>query len=228
MRTLGIIPARGGSKGIHRKNIKLMNGKPMVAYTIEAAQKSRLDHFIVSTEDKEIKNICEGLGAEVIDRPEELASDSAHTAHVIVDVLKKVIEPDVVVLLQPTSPLRNEIHINEALDVFEHGTFDSVISVGQFPHFIWCLGLQCPYPVNYDPYGRRPRRQDKLTDFIENGAIYIFKTKDFLETQFVLPGKLGFYVMAEESCIEVDTPYDFFVCEQTMKYYGQNNSGSRD
>lgn len=220
MKNLGIIPARGGSKGIPRKNIKLMNGKPMVAYTIEAAQKSRLEHFVVSTEDEEIKNICEGLGAEVLPRSEELACDSTHTAHVIADVLKRIdYEPDTVVLLQPTSPLRNEVHINEALDVYEHGTFDSVMSVGLFTSFIWVLGLQCPYPMNYDPYGRRPRRQDKLTEFMENGAIYIFKTKDFLEKHYVLPGRLGFYVMPEESCLEVDTPFNFWVCEQTMKYY---------
>jgi CMP-N,N'-diacetyllegionaminic acid synthase len=224
MKTLGVIPARGGSKGIPRKNIKLLNGKPMIAYTIEAAQKSRLDHFVVSTEDEEIKKISEELGAEVIDRPQELANDAVHASHVVVDVLKKVEKPDVVVLLQPTSPLRNEVHINEALDVYEHGIFDSVMSVGLFTKFLWVLGLQCPYPLNYDPFGRRPRRQDKLNDFVENGAIYIFKTEDFLKTQFMLPGRLGFYVMSEEACIEVDTPYDFFMCEQTLKYYDPNSS----
>lgn len=219
MKTLGIIPARGGSKGIPRKNIKLMNGKPMVAYTIEAAQKSRLDRFVVSTEDAEIRKVCEGFGAEVLDRPPEMATDAVHAAVVVSDVLEKIKGYDTVVLLQPTSPLRNEVHINEALDVYEYGTFGSVISVTLFRHFLWVLGLQCPYPLNYDPFGRRPRRQDKLNDFLENGAIYIFGAKDFLETQFMLPGRLGFYVMPEESSIEIDTPYDFFVAEQTLKYY---------
>ena len=220
MKTLGVIPARGGSKGIPRKNIKLMNGKPMIQYTIEAARNSELDRFIVSTEDEEIRKVCEGLGAEVFDRPLELAGDEVHAAHVVVDVLNKIEDkPDLTVLLQPTSPLRNEVHINEAIDIYRYGIFNSVISVSLFKHFLWVLGLQCPYPLNYDPFGRRPRRQDKLSDFLENGAIYIFETWEFLKTQFMLPGKMGLYVMQDEASIEVDTPYDFFIAEQTMKLW---------
>jgi CMP-N,N'-diacetyllegionaminic acid synthase len=160
VKILGVIPARGGSKQIPRKNIKLLNGKPMIAYTIEAAQKSRLDHFVVSTEDAEIKAISESLGAEVIDRDQELATDAAQAADVALDVLNKIKGYDVGVMLQPTSPLRNEIFLNEALDVYENGNYDSLISVGLFKHFVWVLGLQCPYPLNYDPFHRRPRRQD--------------------------------------------------------------------
>jgi CMP-N,N'-diacetyllegionaminic acid synthase len=225
VRTLGVIPARGGSKQIPRKNIKLLNGKPLIQYTIEAAQNSRLDRFIVSTEDEEIKAISESLGAEVMDRPVNLATDAASTADVLMDVVTKIAtKPDVVVLLQPTSPLRDGTHINEALDVFEAGEFDSVMSVGTFTSFIWVMGLQCPYPVNYDAFRDRPRRQDVLTQFIENGAIYIFKTKGFLEIQCVLSGKLGFYVMPEETCLEIDTPFQFWMCEQVMKGYGRDNS----
>jgi CMP-N,N'-diacetyllegionaminic acid synthase len=224
LKTLGIIPARGGSKGVPRKNIKLLNGKPMLQYTIEAAQGSKLDRFIVSTEDAEIKKISQDLGAEVLNRPEELASDSADTAHVMAHVLQTIdYKPDVVVLLQPTSPLRNAIHINEALDVFRGGHFDSLLSVSQFYSFVWAMGIQCPYPVNYDPYGRRPRRQDKLNEFLENGAIYIFKAKEFLEKQFVLPGKLGFYVMPEEVSREVDTPFDFWICEKILEENDPDN-----
>ena len=221
METLGIIPARGGSKGIPRKNIKLLNGKPMIQYTIEAAQKSKLDRFVVSTEDPEIKEISESLGAEVIDRPPELARDEVQTALVVLDVLNKILDYDRVVLLQPTSPLRNEVHINEALDVYEMGSYDSLISVGTFSHFLWVLGIQCPYPLNYDPFGKRPRRQDKLQDFVENGAIYVFKSSHFLDRQCVIYGKLGFYVMPEESCLEIDTPFDFWMCEQIMKHEGE-------
>ena len=172
---------------------------------------------------EEIRKVCEGLGAEVLDRPEELANDEVHAAHVVVDVLKKIEGYDTVVLLQPTSPLRNAIHVNEALDVYEHGTFDSVISVGQYAHFIWVLGLQCPYPLNYDPFGRRPRRQDKLTDFVENGAIYIFKSTHFMDKKCVIYGRLGFYVMPEEANVEVDTPYTFFIAEQVLKNYDSDN-----
>jgi len=200
-----------------------MNGKPMIEYTIKAAQDSNLDRFIVSTEDPEIKQISQDLGAEVLDRPVELADDSATTAHVIIHVLKHIdYEPDVTVLLQPTSPLRNSDHINEALNVFTAGNYDSLLSVMAFPAFVWVLGIQCPFPLNYDPYHRRPRRQDKLTEFLENGAIYIFKTKEFLDKQYVLPGKLGFYIMPEEVSLEVDTPFGFWMCEQVMKHGSDN------
>lgn len=221
MKSLGVIPARGGSKGIKRKNIKLLNGKPMIQYTIEAAQKSNLDRFVVSTEDEEIKAICEGLGAEVIDRPLELATDAAHAAEAVVDVLGKVDGYDTVMMLQPTSPLRHEIFINEALDVYEKGKYESLISVGVFKNFIWALGLQCPFPINYDPFGRRPRRQDKLTDFVENGAIYIFQANHFMDKKCVIYGRLGFYVMPDEACLEVDTPFTFWLTEQTMKLWGK-------
>jgi len=218
MKTLGIIPARGGSKEIPRKNIKLLNGKPMIAYTIEAAQKSKLDHFLVSTEDKEIADISRSLGAEVIPRPIELATDAASTGQVLLNVLETVdYKPRWVVLLQPTSPLRNEIHINEALQVFEQGKYNSLLSVCRFYSFIWALGLQCPYPLNYDPYGRRPRRQDKLTEYLENGAIYIFKRKGFLYNHFVLPEQLGIYTMLEEYSLEVDSEFDFWMVEQILK-----------
>ena len=226
MRILGVIPARGGSKGIPRKNIKLMNGKPMIQYTIEAAQKSALDHVVVSTEDEEIKTVCEGLGAEVLDRPEELADDKVHTEQVLLDVLKKVEGYDAVALLQPTSPLRSEFYINEAVDISKRGKFNSVMSVYMFPHFVWVLGLQCPYPMNYDPKGRRPRRQNKPPEFLENGAIYIIKTEIFLKTEWLISGRLGLYVMPDEASIQVATPYDFFMAEQTMKYYDQDDKGN--
>ena len=221
MKTLGVIPARGGSKGIPRKNIKMLNGKPMVQYTIEACQKSNLDRFVVSTEDEEIRKICEGLGAEVLPRPSELATDAAQAADAVMDVCRRIEGYDVGLMLQPTSPLRDEVFINEALDVYERGKFESVISVGIFKHFVWVLGLQCPYPLNYDPFHRRPRRQDKLTDFIENGAMYIFGIDNLLRSGCMIYGRIGFYIMPDEACIEVDDPYSFFLAEQTMKSWSR-------
>jgi len=103
---LGVTPARGGSKSIHRKNIKELCGKPLVAWTIEAARQSKLlDRYVVSTEDKEIAQIAEKYGAEVVERPPELATDEASTLSVLQDVLGKI-DADVVVVLQATSPIR--------------------------------------------------------------------------------------------------------------------------
>ena len=224
MKSLGIIPARGGSKGLPRKNIKLLNGKPMIAYTIEAARKSKLDHFIVSTEDKEIADISRQYGAEVIDRPPELAEDRTPTGNVMFHVLETIkYKPKWTVLLQPTSPLRNENHINEALQRFDDGRFDSLLSVSLSHSFLWVMGLQCPFPLNYDPFGRRPRRQDMLTQFQENGAIYIIKTKLFKDHHYVLADKIGFYIMPADYSIEVDSEFDFWLAEQILRKHENSN-----
>ena len=131
---LAIIPARGGSKGIPRKNIKLLAGKPLIAYTIEAALKSKyLDRVIVSTEDREIAETSRHYGAEVIKRPKILAKDKAKTIDVIFHLLNVLKEknyiPEIIVLLQPTSPLRIVKDIDKAIELFLKEKCESVVSV---------------------------------------------------------------------------------------------------
>ena len=136
MKILGIIPARGGSKGIPKKNIKLLNGKPLIAYTIEAALASNLDRVIVSTDCKEIAGISKEYGAEVIIRSFNLAEDTTPTLPVLQHVVSKLeVEFDAVMTLQPTSPLRTSKHINEAIELFESDKeVDSLVSVVEVPH----------------------------------------------------------------------------------------------
>ena len=136
---IAIIPARGGSKGISRKNIKSLAGKPLIAYSIEAALKSKyINSVVVSTEDEEIAKISEKCGAEVIERPEELAKDEKPTIDVIFQVLEilrmKNHTPDIVVLLQPTSPLRDTEDIDNAIELFLNGGCESVVSVCEVEH----------------------------------------------------------------------------------------------
>jgi len=217
---IAIIPARGGSKGIPRKNIRLLAGKPLIAYSIEAALKSKyIDRVIVSTEDEEIAEISKKYGAEVIKRPDELATDTAPTEPALEHVVKWLKEyedykTDIIVLLQPTSPLRNSKYIDEALDIFLNSDYNSLLSVCPSHAFIWKMS-ENSYPINYD-FKNRPRRQDKEPEYRENGAIYITKYKILMENHNRLGGKIGLYVMPEKHSIEIDTEFDFYLCEQML------------
>ena len=218
---IAIIPARGGSKGIPRKNIRLLAGKPLIAYSIETALKSKyINRVVVSTEDDEIAEISKKYGAEVIERPEELATDSAPTEPVIEHVLERLKEqeyykPDLIILLQPTSPLRTGKHIDEALDMFSKGHFNSVLSVCPSHAFIWKMKESGAYPINYD-FKNRHRRQDKEPEYRENGAIYITKCEVLMGQGCILNEKIGLYSMPEVFSIEIDTDFDLWLCEQII------------
>ena len=223
---IAIIPARGGSKGIPRKNMGLLAGKPLIAYSIEAAFKSKyINRVVVSTEDDEIAEISKKYGAEVIERPEELATDSAPTEPVIEHVLERLKEqeyykPDIILLLQPTSPLRTSKHIDEALDMFLKGYFNSLLSVCPSRAFIWGMEEIGAYPINYD-FKNRPRRQDMKPEYRENGAIYITRYKILMEYHNRLGGKIGLYIMPVECSTEIDTEFDFYLCEHIINIYSR-------
>ena len=165
LEVLAIIPARGGSKGIPRKNIRELAGKPLIAYTIEAALSSRvIDKVVVSTEDREIAALVREYGIEVINRPQELATDTAATEPVLehaIQFLEKQenYRPDIIVLLQATSPLRQSRHIQEAMGEFLNSNCDSLLSVCLSHMFIWRIRENGAKPLNYD-YRQRPRKQD--------------------------------------------------------------------
>jgi N-acylneuraminate cytidylyltransferase len=228
---LAIIPARGGSKGIPRKNIRFLAGKPLIAYSIGAALKSKyIDRVVVSTEDEEIAEISKRYGAKVIERPEELATDTAPTEPVLEHVVKWLKEyegykTEIIVLLQPTSPLRNSKYIDEALDIFLSSDYDSLLSVCPSHVFIWKMSENSAYPINYD-FKNRPRRQDKEPNYKENGAIYVTEYKNLMKNHNILGGEIGLYIMLEEYSIEIDTEFDFWLCEQIINRQrgdGENN-----
>jgi CMP-N,N'-diacetyllegionaminic acid synthase len=225
---LAIIPARGGSKSIPRKNIKHILGKPMVYYSIEACSESKyITRFVVSTEDAEIKEICKAFGSEVIDRPMELAQDETKTAPVMLQVVDELEEqgykPDYVVLIQPTSPFRTAEFVDNALDymfskIDSDKDCDSCFSgfdLGN-THAKWKEHHDGKLEGLYD-YRNRPRRQEiechyKL--FSENGAFYavrydVFrKVKDFVgENPCVYLTNISF---------DVDEPSDFELAEKML------------
>lgn len=226
---IGIIPARGGSRGVPRKNIRLLAGKPLLAWTIEAALQSGLiNRVIVSTEDPEIASVSRQYGAEVIDRPGDLARDETPTEPVMLQVLEDLEKtgshrPGVVVLLQATSPLRNSRHIQEALAVFQQGNYDSLLSVCPSHAFIWKNGESGAHAVNYD-YHKRPRRQDAEPEFRENGAIYVTSREIMLGRHNRLGGRIGLYIMEDEDSVEIDSPYDFWLCQQILEQRGGSHA----
>ncbi|MBA7636689.1 N-acylneuraminate cytidylyltransferase [subsurface metagenome] len=220
-RIIAIIPARGGSKGIPRKNVRLLCGKPLIAYAIEAALDSKyIDRVLVSTEDEEIAEIAREYGSEVIERPSELADDFSTTEPVLEHAVRYMEEtegyqPNVIVLLQPTSPLRNHQHIDEALEAFFTNKYDSLLSVCSSYAFLWKVDDKRLHPLNYD-FQNRPRRQDREPEYRENGAIYITKHDILMHRHNRLGGKIGLYIMPVEASWEIDTEFDLWLCEQLI------------
>ncbi len=230
MKTVAIIPARAGSKGLPGKNLKMLNGKPLIVYTIESALNSKvLDKVIVTTDSQEIIDVAKKYGAEIpFIRPSYLAQDTTHTPPVI-DHAVKYLESErnykinTVVTLQPTSPLRNEVHIRESVNKFLNSGLDSLISVKEsFPPW-WMLKLNNHKAVpiiklesGEDPYLLERQQLPKV--YQANGAIYITKRERlYKECKLVFQDSLGIYVMNEESSLDVDTPLDFKIIEFIMK-----------
>lgn len=220
MKILGVIPARGGSKGIPKKNIKLLNGKPLIAYTIEAALTSHLDRVVVSTDCEEIAKVAKEYGAEVMMRPAHLAEDKTPTLPVLQDVVARLDEEfDAVMTLQPTSPLRTSKHINEAMELFESDKeADSLVSVVEVPHNYMpekLMNFDGKYLIgNSEP----KRRQDVSTMYARNGAaIYITKTDKLSE--YIFGGKILPYFMSKIESFDIDDMEDWEMAECQIKKY---------
>jgi YrbI family 3-deoxy-D-manno-octulosonate 8-phosphate phosphatase len=219
---LAIIPARGGSKGIPKKNIIHVAGKPLIAYTIiQALESKNVTRVVVSTDDSEIAHVARQYGAEVIERPGFLATDDSSSEDAILhvlDVLKNEenYEPDLVVLLQCTSPLRQAQDIDKAIDCMVINGADSLLSVSVSHRFIWRkLPSGVLEPINYD-YRHRPRRQDMEPNYLENGSIYIFKPWVIRKYRNRLGGKIHYYIMDYWSSFEIDEPEDLALCEWVL------------
>lgn len=218
MHILGIIPARSGSKSIPNKNIKLMNGKPLIAYTIESAQASSLQRFIVSTDSDEIADVARSYGAEVILRSPNLSLDSTPTLPVIQDVVKKIGgDFEAVMTLQPTSPLRNHVHIDQSIGLFESDLeADSLVSVVEVPHNFVPSKI-----MSYD--GRFlngnlkiVRRQDIERKYARNGAaIYITKINKL--NYYLFGGKIIPYFMNKIDSFDIDEIEDWEIVSRLIK-----------
>ncbi len=231
---LAIIPARGGSKGIKRKNMIPLEGKPLIQYSIDAALNSRyITRVTVNSDDAEILEYASSKGVEVVKRPQNLAEDNTPMNAVLVDQLQKMKAqekyiPDIIVLLQPTSPLRTSTHIDEALEKMLGCDCNAMVSVVEEPH------LYSPYSVmkmNGDGFleffieeGKCfTSRQDKPKFYARNGAaIYAVYTDIYLACGSLYGTKCIPYEMKEEESIDIDRPLDLYLAECMMEYKKRN------
>lgn len=220
---LAIIPARGGSKGIPGKNIKSLGGKPLIQYSIDAALKSEtVTRVIVSTDDENIARVSKDSGAEVCMRPINISGDKAASEDAIIHVLNVLkqnenYEPELIVFLQCTSPLTLAEDIDGIVSALQNESADSAFSAVRFYHFVWRKGKNDDAEgINHEK-GVRQMRQDREQQFLENGAIYVFKTCDFLKTRHRFFGKTTIYEMPAERCLEIDEPHDFELAIEAMK-----------
>ena len=207
--TVAIIPARGGSRGVPRKNVRRVGGVPLVARAISAARAAAVDRVVVSTDDAEIAAVAREWGAQVVVRPTELAGATASSESALLHALHSLaadgVEPSVLVFLQATSPFIDARDIDRAIRLVRERRFDAVFSAVESYGFLWA-----PDPdgaargVNHDP-AHRPRRQDREPHFLETGAFYVLDAPGFRAAGHRFFGRVEYVEVAERSAIEIDT-----------------------
>jgi CMP-N,N'-diacetyllegionaminic acid synthase len=218
-KTIALIPARGGSKGILHKNIALLAGKPLLSHSILAAQQAKVfDAIYVSSDDAQILAVAKEYGAAIVCRNPALAQDHSPTNPVIEEfiALQKLERDDVIVLLQPTSPLRKAEHIQAALQLFKQyadcAALKSVCAADNKYLYAY-LGAD-PYLTPVVPeYMKFSRRQDLPSIYLPNGAVYIFTVGNFQCTQAIPQENILAYKMSEIDSVDIDTPADLEMAE---------------
>src|SRR3990167_7512353 len=232
MKILGVITARGGSKGIPGKNIKSFLGKPLIAHTIEMALASGVfDRLILSTDDQKIADVAKGFRCEVpFLRPAELAADNTPHIPVMQHAVswlreKEGYEPDYVMILQPTSPLRQPFHLKEAIEILKKEGADSLVSVSLVPkhfHPDWQFIKDDKNRIKIftgAPLKNIVTRRQNLSDtFYKNGAIFLFKTRLLFEKEPSIYGNdVLAYQMDEKYSVNIDTPDEWRIAEELVK-----------
>ncbi len=213
--TVAVIPARGGSKGIPRKNLRRVGGIPLIARAIAAARAAdRIDRVVVSTDDAQIAAVAREWGAEVVSRPAELSGDTASSEsaveHALDELARFGIEVSIVVLLQATSPFIDPADLDAAVERVRAGESDTVFSAVESWGFLWRTTPDGAgsgagaVGINHD-HRRRPRRQERAPEFLETGAFYVMDAAGFRTTKHRFFGRIGVALVPEAHAIEIDT-----------------------
>jgi len=214
---IGIIPARGGSKGIPNKNLTNINGKPLIYYTIKAALESKIEKVYVSTDDQAIMDYAVSLGASAIMRPDNISGDHSPSEDALIHALNLLDNVCTVAFLQCTSPLVRGSHINQGLREFKEKNLDSLFSaVDAKDLFIWRSSRAKVSSISYD-WKNRARRQDCKDNVLETGSFYIFKPHVLLENKNRLGGKIGFTLLPDHTKHEIDLPEDIPLVADLLK-----------
>lgn len=226
LNVLGLIPARGGSKGIPGKNIRELAGKPLIGYAADCAVASKvLTRIILSTDSEEIASVGKSLGVEVpFLRPPELARDDTAMIPVIQHAIQQLEaggwSPDIIVLLQPTAPLRKPGHISKALEIFRSEPCDSVVSVSLVPghyHPHWDLVIKDGRLEEFFPGGlKTTRRQDLPPVYTRDGTIYLFTRKTIMQYNSIYGKKCLPLVVEAEDFVNLDSMKDWEMARQKL------------
>jgi YrbI family 3-deoxy-D-manno-octulosonate 8-phosphate phosphatase len=225
MKCVAIIPARGGSKGIPRKNICRVAGKPLLAYTIEHAKATpAIDRIVVSTDAPDIGNVATRYGAQVVWRPAEISGDVSSSELAMLHALDELVmrddyRPDLVVMLQATSPIRQTHDVQRAIETLIAEGADSLFSACSLHGFVWRRNGSGLSSVSYD-YQARRMRQDAPEDLLENGSIYVTRHDLLRSTGNRLGGRIAVYHMDPLDSLQVDEPSDLLAVERLLRWRG--------
>ena len=218
MSTLAVIPARGGSKGIVGKNVRILAGKPLIAWAIEAALHTpSVDRVIVSTDDPVIGQIAEDYDAEVVARPAEISGDDASSESALLHVLgQQRIMPDTLVMLQCTSPLTIPEDIEGTIKAVRDGA-DCAFTAAPFHRYLWRTRMFAGVlGVNHDHHDRLPR-QKRTPNYVETGAVYAMRTEGFLKAGHRFFGRIAMHVVPAERSMEIDEPADLIIAAALLE-----------
>jgi len=220
-KNIAIIPARGGSKGIPGKNLVPLDSKPLIVHTIEAALKAKtIQQVYVSTDDAEISKVASEAGAKVIQRPTELASDTATSESALLHALEWIkknenYQPEYFTFMQCTSPLTLPADIDGTMQLLIDNQADSAFAACLFHHFLWESTEEGSRGVNHH-HSQRLRRQDKKPQYLEAGSVYSMKTEGFLEARHRFFGRIAMHEIPASRVFEIDEPQDLLIAETLM------------
>jgi CMP-N,N'-diacetyllegionaminic acid synthase len=224
-RTLAVIAARGGSKGIPNKNLIDLCGKPLIAWTVVQAGAARgVDVVAVSSDSDAILAAAEAAGAVGVRRPDAISGDLASSEEAWLHALDQLDGRRGpfrrIVALQATSPIREASDIDNALDAFEREKLDSLLSVCEVEdYFNWRVGANGPEAINYDYHNRRMRQQIEKR-YLENGSFYVLVPSLLREQKNRLGGRVGMHLMERHKMFQIDRPEDVKLCAAIMRSYG--------
>lgn len=224
MEVIAIIPARGGSKGIPNKNIKVINGKPLLAWSIEQACRAmKIDEVYVSSDCEDILKVAADYGAKTILRPSCISGDNATSESAWLHAIDKLemltVKPKLIVGIQATSPIRHSSDFDEAINKFYDEKLNSLFSSNIIEDFhVWEEKSEAKLSANYD-FMNRKRRQNIMKKFLENGSFYLFTPQGIKDHENRLHGKIGTFVQEKYSAPQIDEPVDLKICSALMKEF---------
>jgi CMP-N-acetylneuraminic acid synthetase len=231
MEVLAIVPARGGSKGIAGKNLRTVGGVPLVTRAIRAARGARLvTRIAVSTDDEGIAEAARAAGAEVIDRPANLAGDEASSESALLHALdalreREGYEPELLVFVQCTSPFVTSADLDGAIEALRSSGADSLLAAAPFHGFVWKRGPDgAAEGVDHDSR-RRPRRQDRESRWLETGAVYVMRTAGFRAAKHRFFGRTVLHEMPAARALDIDEPADLAIADAIADLVRQSREG---